>query len=81
MPSYRKDPSDLKLKAQLISAYSKFNPQKAEEVSRQLPSPGDMTKDIDSAALEMAVTSFVPKYAKKAALAKGEQSPLSSPRR
>ena len=39
---FRRDPSNLKVLAQLISAYSLFDARKAEEMSRKLPSPDDM---------------------------------------
>ena len=40
----RRDPKDLKILAQLIAAYSKVDAKKAEEASRQLPSPDDLVK-------------------------------------
>lgn len=70
----KRDPSDMKTLAQLISAYAKFDPNKAQEVSKQLPSPDEMAHEVDVDALENSVSTLGPKYIKKA-LGKPETSP------
>lgn len=69
----KKNHQDPRLIAQLISAYSKFDPKKAELVSKQLPSTIEITADIDVDSLEQSACHLGPKYIKKSA--KGEQSP------
>ncbi|KAK2148124.1 hypothetical protein LSH36_514g01029 [Paralvinella palmiformis] len=72
---FRQDPSDLKTLAQLISAYSKFDPQKAQLVSRELPLPTDLSKNIDIDSLELSANTLGPKYTKRTV--KMEQSPVA----
>ena len=69
---YQRNPQDIQVLAQLIDAYSKFNPAKAEEYSQSLPVfQHSVTIDVDS--LEQA-----PQYIRKAkekpaaAVAKGK---------
>ncbi|KAH3785074.1 hypothetical protein DPMN_163157 [Dreissena polymorpha] len=69
----RKNPKDPKVLAQLISAYSKIDPGKAQQVSRDLPSVEETAASVDVEALEAAFSSLGPKYMKKAQ--KTEPSP------
>ena len=48
---FRRDTGNLKVLAQLISAYSQFDAGKAEEMSRKLPSPDDMSGGESKAAV------------------------------
>ncbi len=48
---YSQDSSDLPVQAKLVSAYSRFNPKKAEELSLSLPSSGD-AREVDVDTLE-----------------------------
>ncbi|XP_022250049.1 signal recognition particle subunit SRP72-like [Limulus polyphemus] len=59
------NPRDPRTLAQLISAYSQFNPSKAREISRDLPPVGDMSEAIDVNFLETASWSMGAKYVKK----------------
>lgn len=62
----RKDhPSDLKTLAQLISAYSQFNPDKAKEVSRHLPPVSKATEKVNVENLESTSWTMGAKYIKK----------------
>lgn len=70
-----RDPNDLKTLAQLISAYSQFDPKKAQDISRELTLPADQTRGLDLDALEASVNVIGPRYMKRAP--KGEQSPTS----
>ncbi|XP_052225260.1 signal recognition particle subunit SRP72-like isoform X2 [Dreissena polymorpha] len=69
----KKNPKDPKVLAQLISAYSKIDPGKAQQVSRDLPSVEETAASVDVEALEAAFSSLGPKYMKKAQ--KTEPSP------
>lgn len=69
----KKNQQDPRLIAQLINAYSTFDPKKAELVSKQLPATIEITADIDVDSLEQSACHLGPKYIKKSA--KGEQSP------
>jgi len=69
----KRDPSDVKTLAQLISAYSQFDQDKAEAASRSLPSASQLAQDVDVDALETALTTYGPKYIKKAS--KADSSP------
>lgn len=48
----RSNPGDIKTLAQLISAYSKFDPKRAQELSRELPSVAQLSVDVDVDVLE-----------------------------
>ncbi|XP_035227394.1 signal recognition particle subunit SRP72-like [Stegodyphus dumicola] len=62
----RKDnPGDLKTLAHLISAYSQFDPEKAKEVSKQLPPVSEMTLKVDVDNLESTSWTMGAKYIKK----------------
>ncbi|KAK3582757.1 hypothetical protein CHS0354_015281 [Potamilus streckersoni] len=67
------NPDDPRLLAQLIAAYSKFDPAKAQSISRQLPTPEDVSQTVDVDNLETTFSSLGPKYMKK--LQKAEPSP------
>ncbi|XP_014675381.1 PREDICTED: signal recognition particle subunit SRP72-like [Priapulus caudatus] len=74
----RDNPSDLKILAQLITAYCQVDPAKADELSREMPSVQTLAADIDVDALESANTAIggATKYMKKLA-AKQEMTPGS----
>ena len=61
--------------AQLISAYSHFDAEKAKEISKDLPPVSEIAQGVDVAALETTFSTLGPKYMKKAQ--KGEASPAS----
>lgn len=61
----KENPGDLKTLAQLISAYSQFNPQKAKDVSKQLPPVSEVTSKIDVDNLESTSWTMGAKYIKK----------------
>lgn len=61
----KENPSDLKTLAQLIAAYSQFNPQKAKEVSKQLPPVSEITKNVDVDNLESTSWTMGTRYIKK----------------
>ncbi|XP_054720247.1 signal recognition particle subunit SRP72-like [Uloborus diversus] len=59
------DPEDLKTLAQLISAYSQFDPDKAKLVSKQLPPVSEVSLKVDVDTLESASWTMGAKYIKK----------------
>ncbi|XP_070540051.1 signal recognition particle subunit SRP72-like [Ptychodera flava] len=59
------NPDDTRTLAQLISAYAKFNPTKAEELSEELPSVAESSEDLDLDKLENTPFLFGSKYLKK----------------
>lgn len=61
----KENPSDLKTLAQLISAYSQFNPVKAKEVSKHLPPVSEATLKVDVDNLESTSWTMGAKYIKK----------------
>ena len=69
----RKNPKDPRVLAQLISAYSKVDPAKAQKISRDLPSVDEVVASVDVEALESAFSSLGPKYMRKTQ--KAEPSP------
>lgn len=69
------NPKDSHILAQLFSAYSLFDPQKAQQISRQLPSVDEIISGIDVDDLEKAFGTMGPKYLKK--LQKPEPSPAT----
>ncbi|XP_060577385.1 signal recognition particle subunit SRP72-like [Ruditapes philippinarum] len=69
----KNNPKDSKVLAQLIAAYSKVDPAKAQKISRDLPSVDDIAQSVDVEALETAFSSLGPKYMKKTQ--KAEPSP------
>ncbi|CAE1265059.1 SRP72 [Acanthosepion pharaonis] len=69
------NPKDSHILAQLFSAYSLFDPQKAQQMSRQLPSVDEIISGVDVDDLEKAFGTMGPKYLKK--LQKPEPSPAT----
>ncbi|PRD29049.1 UNVERIFIED_CONTAM: Signal recognition particle subunit SRP72 [Trichonephila clavipes] len=61
----KENPGDLKTIAQLISAYSQFNPDKAKDVSKQLPPVTEIAKNVDVDTLESTSWTMGAKYIKK----------------
>ncbi|GFS58379.1 signal recognition particle subunit SRP72 [Nephila pilipes] len=61
----KENPSDLKTIAQLISAYSQFNPDKAKDVSKQLPPVSEIAMNVDVDNLESTSWIMGAKYIKK----------------
>lgn len=82
---HRQNPDDLKTLAQLVSAYSMFDPQTASSVSRQLPPANKFARDIDVDSLESSLSLLSSKHTKKTtASSKSEASPrdnVASPNR
>jgi len=75
-------PDDMKTLAQLITAYSQFDPKKALSISKQLPPVAELAKQVDVDALETTSWSMGAKYVKKSAktdpspsVHKGETTP------
>lgn len=73
----KSNPSDVKILAQLVIAYAKFNPSKAQEISTKLPGMETMTKAAEIDALEATNWTMIAKAVKKTTT-KGEQSPGTS---
>ncbi|WAR22360.1 SRP72-like protein [Mya arenaria] len=69
----KKNPKDPKVLAQLISAYSKVDPARAQKLSKDLPSVDEIAQEVDVDSLETAFSSLGPKYMKKTQ--KAEPSP------
>lgn len=69
------DPHDPKVLAQLISAYSVFDPKKAKKVSADLPPAEEITRQVDVDALETMSWTMGARYVKKAV--KSEASPIT----
>ncbi|KAF8770151.1 Signal recognition particle subunit SRP72 like protein [Argiope bruennichi] len=63
----KENPGDLKTIAQLIAAYSQFNPDKAKDVSKQLPPVSEITMNVDVDNLESTSWTMGAKYIKKGA--------------
>ncbi|XP_048746270.2 signal recognition particle subunit SRP72-like [Ostrea edulis] len=61
----KKKPDDPRILAQLIAAYSQFDPTKAKLVSKDLPSVEEIAQDIDVDQLESSFSTLGPKYMKK----------------
>ncbi|XP_061171362.1 signal recognition particle subunit SRP72-like [Saccostrea echinata] len=61
----KKKPDDPRILAQLITAYSQFDPEKAKLVSKDLPSVEKIAQDIDVDQLESSFSTLGPKYMKK----------------
>ncbi|GIX86512.1 signal recognition particle subunit SRP72 [Caerostris extrusa] len=61
----KENPNDLKTIAQLIAAYSQFNPQKAKDVSKQLPPVSEITLNVDVDNLESTSWTMGARYIKK----------------
>lgn len=72
----KSNPSDVKILAQLVIAYAKFNPNKAQEVSKKLPALETMTTTAEIDALEATNWTMIAKAVKKTA-SKGTESPSS----
>jgi hypothetical protein len=75
---YKKDPKDNQLLTQMIAAYSKFDQQKAQQLSKKLPSPRELSSGLDVAALEAAVTQFTTRRAKVTGGSKVTSSPSAA---
>ncbi|EEC02594.1 signal recognition particle protein, putative [Ixodes scapularis] len=69
------DPHDPKILAQLISAYSAFDPKKAKQVSMDLPPAEEITRQVDVDTLETTSWTMGVRYVKK--VTKAEASPAS----
>ncbi|ELU13722.1 hypothetical protein CAPTEDRAFT_98316 [Capitella teleta] len=69
----KRNPGDVKTLAHLISAYSKFDPQKAQQASKSLPPLENLAQDVDIESLEASINLLSQKYKKVAA----SQKPLS----
>ncbi|XP_063696848.1 signal recognition particle subunit SRP72 [Culicoides brevitarsis] len=72
----KSNPSDVKILAQLVVAYAKFNPTKAQEVSKKLPALETMTTTAEIDALEATNWTMIAKAVKRTA-SKGTESPSS----
>uniref|UniRef100_A0A1E1XRG6 Signal recognition particle subunit SRP72 n=1 Tax=Amblyomma sculptum TaxID=1581419 RepID=A0A1E1XRG6_AMBSC len=68
-------PQDPKVLAQLISAYSVFDPKKAKKVSADLPPAEEITRQVDVDALETMSWTMGARYVKKAV--KSDASPIT----
>jgi len=62
----RRNPKDLRVLAQLITAYAVVDPVAAQKVSRDLPSPEEMAQGVNVDELEAHCFAAGPKYSKKA---------------
>ncbi|KAH7980689.1 hypothetical protein HPB49_018234 [Dermacentor silvarum] len=69
------EPQDPKVLAQLISAYSVFDPKKAKMVSADLPPAEEITRQVDVDALETMSWTMGARYVKK--VVKSEASPIT----
>ncbi|KAK6186337.1 hypothetical protein SNE40_008389 [Patella caerulea] len=67
------NPKDPRVLAQLISAYSTFDTNKAQQLSKELPPIEEIAKDVDVAGLESSFSTLGHKYMKK--IQKTEASP------
>uniref|UniRef100_A0A1L8DW84 Signal recognition particle subunit SRP72 n=1 Tax=Nyssomyia neivai TaxID=330878 RepID=A0A1L8DW84_9DIPT len=74
---FRTNPSDMKILAQLVIAYAQFNPKKAQEASRKLPTLETLTTATEIDHLEATNWMMSTKAVKKTAI-KSEQSPGTS---
>ncbi|XP_033757773.1 signal recognition particle subunit SRP72-like [Pecten maximus] len=71
----RSQPDDPHTLAQLISAYSQFDSEKAQFISRDLPSVKTLAKNVDVDAVEAAFSTLGPKYMKRAQKTDTQPSP------
>lgn len=62
----RRHPKDLRVLAQLITAYATVDPVAAQKVSRDLPSPEEMAQGVNVDELEAHCFAAGPKYSRKA---------------
>ncbi|KAL5017564.1 hypothetical protein ScPMuIL_007153 [Solemya velum] len=62
---YRLHPDDPHILAKLIAAYSQFDPVKAQNMSKELPSVEELAKNVDVDALEASFSTLGAKYMKK----------------
>lgn len=69
------EPQDPKVLAQLISAYSVFDPKRAKQVSADLPPAEEITRQVDVDALETMSWTMGARYVKKAV--KSDASPIT----
>lgn len=70
------NPNDVKILAQLVIAYSKFNSTKAKEMSKRLPKLESLTTAAEIDALEATNWTMIAKAVKKTA--RTEQSPSTA---
>ncbi|GFO21232.1 signal recognition particle subunit srp72 [Plakobranchus ocellatus] len=71
------NPKDALVLAQLISSYAQFDPLKAQQISKDLPTVDKITQGLDIDSLEASFSTLGPKYMKKQQPQKGEASPAS----
>lgn len=70
-------PQDLRVLAQLITAYATIDPLKAQQVSKDLPSPDELAQGVNVDELEAHCFASGPKYSRKKEVEKGKDaSPL-----
>jgi len=62
----KRHPKDLRVLAQLITAYATVDPVAAQKVSRDLPSPEEMAQGVNVDELEAHCFAAGPKYSRKA---------------
>ncbi|XP_059612513.1 signal recognition particle subunit SRP72 [Phlebotomus argentipes] len=74
---FRTNPTDMKILAQLVIAYAQFNPAKAQEASRKLPTLETLTTATEIDHLEATNWMMSTKAVKKTAI-KSDQSPGTS---
>uniref|UniRef100_U5EXU8 Signal recognition particle subunit SRP72 n=1 Tax=Corethrella appendiculata TaxID=1370023 RepID=U5EXU8_9DIPT len=74
---FRSNPNDMKILAQLVIAYAQFNPKKAQEASKKLPTLETLTTQSEIDNLEATNWMMIAKAVKKkpAASTKTDQSP------
>ncbi|XP_041476558.1 signal recognition particle subunit SRP72-like [Lytechinus variegatus] len=70
----RSNPGDIKTLAQLISAYSKFDPKRAQELSKELPSVAQLSADVDVDVLENTPLTLSTRQLKKGGKTDGEKT-------
>lgn len=70
----KSNPTDEKVLAQLVIAYAKYDPKKAQEASKRLPALETLTSNVEIDALEATNWMMTTKAAKKTT-SRGDQSP------
>ncbi|XP_071481538.1 signal recognition particle subunit SRP72-like [Diadema antillarum] len=70
----KSNPGDIKTLAQLISAYSKFDPKRAQELSLELPSVAQLSGDVDVDVLESTPLSLSARQLRKAGKGEAEKA-------
>lgn len=71
----KNNPKDEKVLAQLVIAYAKYDPRKAQDASKKLPALDTLTNTVEIDALEATNWMMTTKAAKKTASSKADQSP------